>query len=315
MSRSSYKRVLSSQELCYLFADDACVTKLETAFGKHTIFLRGNELEYRGELRKAFDEVLGELEVAVIEGRELSLFMLDDLLNLVKDDNLEKCELLRSLSIEVPQGKRVYPRNVAQYEYMKSMERRDMVFGIGPAGTGKTYLAVARALADVLSKKKKKMVLTRPVVEAGETLGYLPGDLSQKISPYLRPLYDAMESILPYAVIRRMEENHLIEVAPLAYMRGRSIENAVIILDEAQNTTPAQMKMFLTRIAEGSQTIITGDITQIDLPAKQPSGLIEAMHILSPIDDIYFHHFSSKHVVRSALVQKIVQAYEQNVQV
>jgi phosphate starvation-inducible PhoH-like protein len=190
------------------------------------------------------------------------------------------------------------------------MDRSDLVFGIGPAGTGKTYLAVAHALRSVLTKKKRKLLLTRPVVEAGENLGFLPGDLTQKISPYLRPLYDAMDTFINYEMITRMEENRVIEIAPLAYMRGRSLRDSYIILDEAQNTTREQMKMFLTRLGEGSQAVITGDVTQIDLPGKHLSGLLHAREILSGIREIEFTEFTAEDVVRHSLVQKIVQAYE-----
>ena len=186
----------------------------------------------------------------------------------------------------------------------------DLVFGIGPAGTGKTYLAVAYALQEILSKKKKKLILTRPVVEAGESLGFLPGDFAQKIAPYLRPLYDAMDSLISVDAISRLEENRIIEIVPLAYMRGRSLNNSYIILDEAQNTTKEQMKMFLTRLGEGSRAIITGDITQIDLPSRTVSGLIHASRILKPLQAISFVYFSAQDVIRNPLVKKIVQAYE-----
>ena len=190
------------------------------------------------------------------------------------------------------------------------MREYDISFGIGPAGTGKTYLAVAQALSLVLSKKMRKLVLTRPVVEAGESLGFLPGDLAQKINPYLRPLYDAMESLVPYDVIHRMEENRTIEIAPLAYMRGRSLNDCIVILDEAQNTTKEQMKMFLTRIGEGGRAIITGDITQIDLPRRVDSGLLHAVSILSAVEGLYFAYLHTADVVRNPLVKKIIQAYE-----
>ena len=187
---------------------------------------------------------------------------------------------------------------------------KDLVFAIGPAGTGKTYLAVAKALSEIMQKKYRKLVITRPVVEAGESLGFLPGDLAQKISPYLRPLYDAMESLLSFEAVTKLEEAGVIEVAPLAYMRGRTLDNAFIILDEAQNTTPAQIKMFLTRIGFGSKVIVTGDRTQKDLPKDAISGLDVALRVLKDVDDIGVMCLDNSDVIRHPLVQKIVMAYE-----
>jgi phosphate starvation-inducible PhoH-like protein len=185
-----------------------------------------------------------------------------------------------------------------------------MVFCSGAAGSGKTFLAVAQALSLILSKKKNKLIITRPVVEAGENLGFLPGDLEQKLNPYLRPLRDAMESVLSIETVKHLFEAGIIEVAPLAYMRGRTLNNAVIILDEAQNTTCSQMKMFLTRMGENSKVFITGDISQIDLPKKQTSGLVHALEVLYKINDIGFMELTTDDVVRNSLVKKIVKAYE-----
>ncbi|MDR1238544.1 MAG: PhoH family protein [Treponema sp.] len=213
--------------------------------------------------------------------------------------------------IRIPHGfARVYPRSKNQAAYIRGMRSCDISFCVGPAGTGKTWLAVAEALRLVLSKKMRKLVLTRPVVEAGENLGFLPGDLTQKISPYLRPLYDAMESLIPYEVIRRMEETRVIEIAPLAYMRGRSLNDCVVILDEAQNTTKEQMKMFLTRIGEGARAVVTGDTTQIDLPRRVDSGLLHAVKILSGVEGIFFAFLHTADVVRNPLIKKIIQAYD-----
>ncbi len=209
-------------------------------------------------------------------------------------------------------GRKVYPKSLRQRIFIKLMREKQLVFSIGPAGTGKTFLAIAHALGEVLGGKKQKIVLTRPVVEAGENLGFLPGDLTQKINPYLRPLYDAMEYLLPPANIKRLEDNGAIEIAPLAYMRGRSLNNACVILDEGQNTTVEQMKMFLTRMSENSQFVVTGDVTQIDLPKSRQSGLVHAQRILHEVEGIAMVQFSRRDVVRSRMVQRIITAYEKD---
>ena len=204
----------------------------------------------------------------------------------------------------------VKPRSPHQRDYVESIRRHDINFGIGPAGTGKTYLAVACAVEALVSERVNRLLLVRPAVEAGEKLGFLPGDLAQKIDPYLRPLYDALYEMLGFERVGRLIEKSVIEVAPLAYMRGRTLNNSFIILDESQNTTTAQMKMFLTRIGFGSTAVITGDATQIDLPKGERSGLIQATQILEGIEGISFSHFNAKDVVRHRLVQKIVEAYD-----
>lgn len=226
-------------------------------------------------------------------------------------DQKASCDDFFDVCVQIPgSNQTIYPRSKGQGLYLKGMATHDLSFAVGPAGTGKTYLAMAWALKDLLGKAKRKLILTRPIVEAGESLGYLPGDLVQKINPYLRPLYDAMEMLIPYESIRRLEETRSIEVAPLAYMRGRSLNNCVVILDEAQNTTKEQMKMFLTRLGENTKAIVTGDITQIDLPRKAESGLVHALQILSSIEGIFISHLDSRDVVRSRLVRKIIEAYE-----
>ena len=207
--------------------------------------------------------------------------------------------------------KHINPRTATQSQFIEAMNTHDMVFGMGPAGTGKTYLAVAKAVDEMLANRVEKIILTRPAVEAGENLGFLPGDLKEKIDPYLRPLYDALYEMLPRDVVGKKIANGEIEIAPLAYMRGRTLTHAMIILDEAQNTTPMQMKMFLTRLGEGSRMVINGDLTQTDLPRGGVSGLAEAERILKNVPDIAFVEFTNKDVVRHGLVSKIVLAYEQ----
>ena len=205
----------------------------------------------------------------------------------------------------------VVPKTVGQKIYLQAIRQNTIVFGIGPAGTGKTYLAMVAAISALLKNEVQRIVLTRPAVEAGEALGFLPGDLREKILPYLRPLYDAMHDLLDAESVARLSEKGVIEIAPLAYMRGRTLANAFIILDEAQNTTPEQMMMFLTRLGDESRMIVTGDITQIDLPRAKASGLVQAPRILKNIPGIEFHHFTASDVVRHPLVQKIIDAYEQ----
>jgi phosphate starvation-inducible PhoH-like protein len=206
--------------------------------------------------------------------------------------------------------RRVNPKSVNQRRYLDAIEQHDIVFGIGPAGTGKTYLAMAQAVTYLLSKKVSRIILARPAVEAGEKLGFLPGDLQEKVNPYLRPLYDALYDMMETEKAQRLLERGTIEVAPIAFMRGRTLNDAFVILDEAQNTTSEQMKMFLTRLGFGSKAVVTGDITQIDLPTARASGLVEAMKIVRNIEGIAFIHFDDKDVVRHKLVQMIVKAYD-----
>jgi phosphate starvation-inducible PhoH-like protein len=208
-------------------------------------------------------------------------------------------------------GKKVVvPRSLNQRTYLEKIETHDMVFGIGPAGTGKTYLAMAQAVSSLMNKTVARIVLARPAVEAGEKLGFLPGDLQEKVDPYLRPLYDALYDLMDYEKVARLLERTVIEIAPIAFMRGRTLNDAFVIIDEAQNTTPEQMKMVLTRIGFGSKVVITGDITQIDLPAGKTSGLVEAIGVLSGVNGISFVFFDERDVVRHKLVQAVIKAYE-----
>jgi phosphate starvation-inducible PhoH-like protein len=298
-------------------ANDGNLRVIEGSLGGR-IAARGNEIRLEGAdglSRERFKTAMDHLIAAVREGDNPSP---EYVRALVKDFSSGGDALSREgpafndAAIQIPCGfNRVFPRSRNQGAYILGIRSCDISFGIGPAGTGKTFLAIAEALRLVLSKKMRKLVLTRPVVEAGESLGFLPGDLAQKINPYLRPLYDAMESLIPYETIRRMEENRAIEIAPLAYMRGRSLNDCVIILDEAQNTTREQMKMFLTRIGEGARAVVTGDITQVDLPRREDSGLLHAVSILSGIEGIHFTFLHTQDVVRHPLIKKIIAAYEE----
>ncbi|BFH12840.1 PhoH family protein [Paenibacillus melissococcoides] len=224
----------------------------------------------------------------------------------------ELLDLFRGEIAHTYRGKPIRVKTIGQRHYVSTIKKKDIVFGIGPAGTGKTYLAVVLAVMALKEGAVKRIVLTRPAVEAGENLGFLPGDLQEKVDPYLRPLYDALYDVMGLDQVGKALERGLIEVAPLAYMRGRTLDDAFIILDEAQNTTPEQMKMFLTRLGFGSKMVITGDITQIDLPRGKRSGLVEASHILHEIEEIGFVHFAEQDVVRHSLVQKIITAYQKD---
>jgi phosphate starvation-inducible PhoH-like protein len=284
------------------------------------IWTRGNEISLSGvdkAGRSRFKTVIDSLVDAVKEGEYPSTEYVDALIgNFMQEAGEVKAaetglDTLRDNVIQIPQGfTKVFPRSRNQALYIQGMRSHDISFCVGPAGTGKTYIAIAEALRLILSKKMRKLVLTRPVVEAGESLGYLPGDLAQKINPYLRPLYDAMEALVPYEAIRRMEDTRAIEIAPLAYMRGRSLNDCIVILDEAQNTTKEQMKMFLTRIGAGARAVITGDTTQVDLPRRYDSGLLHALTILSKVEGIYISYLNTADVVRNPLIKKIIEAYD-----
>lgn len=272
---------------------------------------RGNVFQLSGDEKAVNDAsaLLEHLYSATEKGVQLSPNQVHLALQEVGDE--EPDDLAdKTFVIKTPKSS-VKPRNTHQREYVKSIMRHDINFGIGPAGTGKTYLAVACAVEALMQEQVNRILLVRPAVEAGEKLGFLPGDLSQKIDPYLRPLYDALYEMLGFEKVDRLIEKNIIEVAPLAYMRGRTLNNSYIILDESQNTTTAQMKMFLTRIGFGSVAVITGDVTQIDLPKGTRSGLVHVSQILKDINEISFTYFNSKDVVRHRLVQRIVEAYDE----
>jgi phosphate starvation-inducible PhoH-like protein len=245
------------------------------------------------------------------EGVKFANGDLKAVIRIISEDTSQSLRGVVSSSKTLQAGKRnVTPRTLNQKLYLESIEKYDMVFGIGPAGTGKTYLAVSMAVRCLLEKRVNRIVLTRPAVEAGERLGFLPGTLQEKIDPYLKPLYDALYDMLDVERVDRHLERGVIEIAPIAFMRGRTLNEAFVILDEAQNTTPEQMKMFLTRIGYNSKAVITGDVTQIDLPIGKMSGLIEARNVVSGVEGVSFIHFNERDVVRHPLVQRIVRAYE-----
>jgi phosphate starvation-inducible PhoH-like protein len=228
-----------------------------------------------------------------------------------RDDNVDLRDHFLKGSLNTSGSKRrVGPKSANQRRYLDAIEQQDIVFGIGPAGTGKTYLAMAEAVSFLVAKKVSRIILARPAVEAGEKLGFLPGDLQEKVNPYLRPLYDALYDMLDVERVARYIERGTIEVAPIAFMRGRTLNDSFVILDEAQNTTTEQMKMFLTRLGFGAKAVITGDITQIDLPSGRTSGLVEAMKVVGSVEGISFVYFDERDVVRHKLVQQIVKAYE-----
>jgi len=245
------------------------------------------------------------------EGVKFTNADLKSIIRIISEDTSQSLRGVVSSAKNLQVGKRnVTPKTLNQKLYLEAIEKYDMVFGIGPAGTGKTYLAVSMAVRALLDKKINRIVLTRPAVEAGERLGFLPGTLQEKIDPYLKPLYDALYDMLDVERVDRHVERGVIEIAPIAFMRGRTLNDAFVILDEAQNTTPEQMKMFLTRIGYGSKAVITGDVTQVDLPLGKMSGLIEARNVISGVEGISFIHFDERDVVRHPLVQRIVRAYE-----
>ena len=275
------------------------------------IHVRGNRVTLKGEPADvaAAERALNELIGLVRGGTPITPAEVRRSIAMLSDGSGESPAEVLSLDIISRRGKTIRPKTLNQKRYVDAIDRNTIVFGMGPAGTGKTYLAMAKAVAALQSKSVNRIILTRPAVEAGERLGFLPGTLNDKIDPYLRPLYDALHDMLDPEAIPKLMEAGTIEVAPLAYMRGRTLNDAFIILDEAQNTSPEQMKMFLTRLGFGAKIVVTGDVTQIDLPGANLSGLREAARILDGIDDIYFANLTSADVVRHKLVADIVDAY------
>ena len=292
---------------------DQYVKKIEKTL-KVTIVSRDSHIKVIGAKRDIDRciKVLNNLLELAKRGNDITEQNVDYALSLVFEDKEDAIlEIDSDVICRTITGKPIKPKTLGQKEYVDLIRNKMIVFGLGPAGTGKTYLAMAMAITAFKNNEVGRIILTRPAIEAGEKLGFLPGDLQSKVDPYLRPLYDALYQIMGAESFAANMEKGLIEVAPLAYMRGRTLDNAFIILDEAQNTTPAQMKMFLTRIGFGSKVIITGDLTQKDLPKDEVSGLDVALKVLSKVDEIGFANMSSKDVVRHPLVQKIVKAYEE----
>jgi phosphate starvation-inducible PhoH-like protein len=288
---------------------DENLTKIENNFGIH-ISYRGNIIEFRGneDSCSSASKLISSVYRKLVNGKKINEDIFDDF---SKHSKKSDAEYLNTILIKTKK-KNIYPRSSNQLKFVNLIKEKDLVFGVGPAGTGKTYLAVACAVEALLKKEISKIILSRPAVEAGERLGFLPGDLKEKIDPYLRPLYDALNDLIPSKTLERYLENNTIEIAPLAFMRGRTLENSYIILDEAQNTSSMQMKMFLTRLGKNSKMVIAGDSTQVDLPRGEKSGLKEILNIMPRTDEIGKVLFKKGDITRHSLVTKIVEAYEKN---
>ncbi|MFV9511027.1 PhoH family protein [Tepidibacillus sp. LV47] len=303
----------TTEERLHLFGPNDRFLNIIEQQSNVQIFTRNENLILQGESNevKRLTDLFQVLIQLVSKGYHLSEQDIYYALDLAKEGlTLELLDLYDQKIFTTYKGKEIRVKSLGQRHYISSIQKKDIVFGIGPAGTGKTYLAVVMAVSALKQGMVKRIILTRPAVEAGENLGFLPGDLQEKVDPYLRPIYDALYDLLGFEHVNKLLERGMIEIAPLAYMRGRTLEDSFIILDEAQNTTPEQIKMFLTRLGFGSKMVITGDITQIDLPNKSQSGLIEAEKILKEIDEIGFIYLSEHDVVRHHLVQKIILAYQ-----
>ena len=288
---------------------DELLRQVEAAFGNATrILVRGNEISIDGEDADRAGHLFEELVLLLERGHALDTANVGRTIDMVKADE-RPSEVLTAEVLKAAKGRTVRPKTAGQKRYTDAIAANTITFGIGPAGTGKSYLAVALAVQALQAKQVTRIILTRPAVEAGERLGFLPGDMMAKVDPYLRPLYDALTDMLEPEGMARLLDRGLVEVAPLAFMRGRTLNNSFIILDEAQNTTPEQMKMFLTRIGFGSKAVVTGDVTQIDLPGRR-SGLLELEGVLGGIEGISFNRLTGRDVVRHRIVQDIVDAYE-----
>jgi phosphate starvation-inducible PhoH-like protein len=291
---------------------DGNLRTIEAAFPSVNITVRGNEITLRGPHDDCakLENLFNELMVVIRSGNIVNVDAVSRAIEMLEHKPADHPAEVMSLNIVSNRGRTIRPKTANQKRYVDAIEDHTITFGIGPAGTGKTYLAMAMAVAALNAKKINRIILTRPAVEAGEHLGFLPGTLSEKIDPYLRPLFDALHDMIDIDSIPRLMQSGVIEVAPLAYMRGRTLNDAFVILDEAQNTTPEQMKMFLTRLGFGSKMVVTGDVTQIDLPNGQNSGLRVIKDILKDIDDIGFLELTAEDVVRHRLIGDIVRAYD-----
>lgn len=291
---------------------DSLLREVESGLPGADIHVRGNEIRLRGADAELAERVFGELVSLVQRGQVLTPEQVAHTLSMLRGGEPapgERPAEVLTLNVVSSRGRTVRPKTLNQKRYVDAIDANTITFGIGPAGTGKTYLAMAKAVQALQAKTVNRIILTRPAVEAGERLGYLPGTLYEKIDPYLRPLYDALHDMLDPEAVPRLMQTGTIEVAPLAYMRGRTLNDAFIILDEAQNTSPEQMKMFLTRLGFGSKVVVTGDVTQIDLPSTTRSGLRVVRDILGGLDDVHFAMLTSTDVVRHRLVSEIVDAY------
>ena len=291
---------------------DKNLREIEGAFPNVSMTVRGNEISLRGDIEECdrVEQLVSELLVVLRSGQDINPEVIKRSISMLKSNPQKHPAEVLSLNIVSNRGRTIRPKTANQKSYVEAISENTITFGIGPAGTGKTYLAMAKAVAALQAREINRIILTRPAVEAGEHLGFLPGTLTEKIDPYLRPLFDALHDMLDQDAIPRLMQSGVIEVAPLAYMRGRTLNDSFIILDEAQNTTPEQMKMFLTRLGFGSKMVITGDVTQIDLPNGKNSGLATIRKILDGIDDIAFMDLTAEDVVRHRLISDIVSAYE-----
>ncbi|MDP3967741.1 MAG: PhoH family protein [Nocardioides sp.] len=292
--------------------NDEHLTLLEKAFDTD-LHVRGNQITMRGEVAEMAlaERLLDELVTIIRTGQGLTAETVERAITMLRAETTERPADVLSLNILSNRGRTIRPKTLNQKRYVDAIDKHTVVFGIGPAGTGKTYLAMAKAVQALQAKQVNRIILTRPAVEAGERLGFLPGTLSEKIDPYLRPLYDALHDMIDPETIPKLLTTGTIEVAPLAYMRGRTLNDAFVVLDEAQNTSPEQMKMFLTRLGFGSKIVVTGDVTQVDLPSGVKSGLRVVEGILDGIEDVSFNRLTAGDVVRHRLVGKIVEAYDE----